>query len=250
MARIGHSIIYALTESGQAPTVESIRYIGKTSWKSGYRLWAHIKDVRRGSTLHVHNWMRRLSTDPTIHCLLITSHEDAGFYERLLIAAFKNHGARLTNLTDGGEGVIGLRHSNESRQRMSASHRGVKLGEAHAAKLRDVLRTVARLPQTLAARAKSIKEVTARPEVRAKMSAAAKKRRLTDEDKAKISLTLTGKKQSVETKEKRAAKLRGRKVTDAVLIAIRARNSRPEYRELQRQIALAAWKKRKEVRHR
>lgn len=44
--------------------------------------------------------------------------------EKKSIAAFREIGVALCNLTDGGDGVSGHKHSLETRKKMSESHKG------------------------------------------------------------------------------------------------------------------------------
>jgi len=49
----------------------------------------------------------------------------------------KKHGGLLHNITDGGEGVSGMVHSEESREKIGKAFRGKKLSEKHKEKLRQ-----------------------------------------------------------------------------------------------------------------
>ena len=49
---------------------------------------------------------------------------DAHRLEKLLIASYRAAGVRLTNLTDGGDGISGHRHSEETKAKISASNMG------------------------------------------------------------------------------------------------------------------------------
>ena len=64
----------------------------------------------------------------------------------------------LVNMTDGGDGVSGHKHSSDSRSRMSESHRGVPLSKKH----RDNMLA-------------SVREANKRPEVKQRRSAIANK---------------------------------------------------------------------------
>lgn len=61
-------------------------------------------------------------------------------FEMVLIKGLRKAGANLCNLTDGGEGVSGFKHSAESKERMKITNRGkaksgYKLSEEHRKKL-------------------------------------------------------------------------------------------------------------------
>lgn len=60
--------------------------------------------------------------------------------ERLHIERLRAEGYNLANATIGGEGVTGLRHTAESKEKMAAAKRGKRLSEAHRAALSASLR--------------------------------------------------------------------------------------------------------------
>lgn len=67
---------------------------------------------------HLACWIRSLEMWP-IACVLETAPESLlGATEQRWIREMKQYGARLTNLTAGGEGTIGWRHSTEARDKM------------------------------------------------------------------------------------------------------------------------------------
>lgn len=83
------------------------------------------------------------------------SERDALETECRWIAQFKREGIALCNQTDGGEGVSGLAHSDETRAKLSAANMGKK----------HTVESKAKISAALMGRALS-------PETRAKMSAA------------------------------------------------------------------------------
>lgn len=103
--------------------------------------------------------------------------------ERHWIAHYLEQGARLTNGTVGGEGIDGYRFTEEQRQRMSESHRGLPsplrgraLTEEVKAKVRE-----ARNKQD-----PPFKGRTHSSETRAKIAAAKQGRKMTPEARAKM----------------------------------------------------------------
>lgn len=108
------------------------------------------------------------------------TEDEAFVIEKQRIAFWRANGGALTNMTDGGEGVSGLKHSPESIARVVARN----LGRKHS------------------------------QETRAKMSAARMGRPMSDVSKARLSAAHTGKKQAPHTPEHRAkisAAAKGRK---------------------------------------
>ena len=52
-------------------------------------------------------------------------------HEILLISCFKDMVYKLANLTNGGEGMAGMKFTEEHRQKMSKAHTGKVLSDAH-----------------------------------------------------------------------------------------------------------------------
>jgi group I intron endonuclease len=118
------------------------------------------------------------------------TNDEALELEILLIGEAREAGLPLCNLTDGGEGLVGFKHSEESRRKMRISNRGKtksghKLSAEHRQKLSD-----AHMGKTLS------------EEHRAILSEAQKGRVVTAETRSKISAALTGKPISEEHKAK------------------------------------------------
>ena len=248
-----HSIIYALTLAGEDPIPGNVRYIGRSVQLPSERLRKHIlaAQFHRGNSYHCRAWISKTIADGgsiAIHTLLRVDHEHSGHFERLLILCFRNLGARLTNLTDGGDGQIGRQVSEESRRKMSESRKGRKVSESHRRFLAAHLKRIASLDHVKQARAKAIREVTSRPEVRRKISESNRGKIITAEQRARISRTLTGKTQSEKTKAKRVSTLREKYWNDPqwrINYREKCRQRQPsaESLELMRQGALRRWAK-------
>lgn len=98
----------------------SIRYVGITKLLLSERLRHHIKRSRKGRTYR-DNWIRSLGYNPVIKLLEGTNDTARETY---WIKYYKDQGCRLTNLTEGGEGITGYRHTPEGRSKMSAKQKG------------------------------------------------------------------------------------------------------------------------------
>jgi hypothetical protein len=86
-------------------------YIGKGSEKRAY-----AKDNRNPYWQHIVGKHGR-----TVDMLAGWDQEaDAFLHEQFLIACFKDMGYQLANITDGGEGVSGHKHSAQTKAKMSA----------------------------------------------------------------------------------------------------------------------------------
>ena len=69
---------------------------------------------------------------PTIHLLDEVSSDGWEFWERFYISLFRSWGFNLTNSTPGGDGIPkGFKFSQETRDRMSSSHKGLKFSDEH-----------------------------------------------------------------------------------------------------------------------
>jgi hypothetical protein len=66
--------------------------------------------------------------------------QEALQYEIDGIAALKEAGYNLCNITDGGEGVSGLKHSEKAKEAMRQAKTGLKHSEEHKAKISATLK--------------------------------------------------------------------------------------------------------------
>ena len=129
--------------------------------------------------------------------------------ERALIAFFRQQGFTLTNLTSGGQGMTGYRHSDEFKKNRSAA----MLGDMNPAKRLEVRAKISskllgdsnpmKRPEVRAKRSGDHNPCK-RPDVRAKLSGenSVSKR---PEVRAKISLAKKGQTHSAETRAKMSA---------------------------------------------
>lgn len=109
--------IYVLVE----PNCGEIRYIGKTVKPLSARLNHHFFEARNGVKNHRCNWIRFLFSKgylPKIQ--LIGEIEGDGCKEEIAwIKYFRDEGLDLVNETDGGDGTVGHKHSEDTRFKMS-----------------------------------------------------------------------------------------------------------------------------------
>jgi hypothetical protein len=149
------------------PRTNLIRYIGKGR---GKRAWDF--SARYG---HHKNWLKQLKDaglEPRVELIETDKTEEQAFeLERLWVAACRSSFQPLTNLTDGGEGLSGLVHSEETRKKISENH---------------VLRGPGR-ETALQKMSEAGKGKTHSDETRKKMSEAGKGKTLSDETRKKMS---------------------------------------------------------------
>lgn len=187
--RPGFTLLYALTEPEQAFSISTVRYIGKTDRHPDYRFKKHIESALyfKNWDYHALRWIRKLLREgrqPVMHLLASVPSEYGSAAEVRLIQSFRAAGARLTNSTIGGEGCLGLKHSEEAKRKNSERQRGRKGSEK----------------QRQAASEFNKKRWT--PEARKRHSELMKRVPFTDERRQKISAALMGSKVSEETKTK------------------------------------------------
>lgn len=86
-----------------------IRYIGYTAFTPEQRLKDHIGGAQKRNDTHKQKWIRKLlrgGLTPVIIVLELFNSKDWKHKERHWIAEHRAKGHRLTNSTDGGEGLI------------------------------------------------------------------------------------------------------------------------------------------------
>lgn len=136
-------IVYALVD----PRDGQVRYVGKSA--TGMKRPNEYRYLCGAEKTYKANWIRQLlmlGLDYEVVVLeRLATKDQLPFAEKKWIAALRFAGARLTNMTDGGDGQCGLKHSaeaiakisaanatrvwsTESRQRLSESKRGNKCG--------------------------------------------------------------------------------------------------------------------------
>lgn len=97
------------------PETNEIRYIGRTIQTLLNRLKKHLKADDKS---HRVNWIKSLSKkglEPKIELICeTTTFDDCCELERFYINKYKKLGLKLVNMTDGGDGSIGFKHSDET----------------------------------------------------------------------------------------------------------------------------------------
>lgn len=151
---------------------------------------------------HHTNIVSKYGHDNILICSMECSTEDSAFdLERGLIKRLRAMGVEIVNCTDGGEGVSGLRMSDEAKQKMRAKKVGRKLSAEHIEKIRK----------------SQIGKVMS-PEAREKVSLARKGAKFSDEHKRKLKEARLGSRLAQETIRKLREKAIGSKwITDGIL---------------------------------
>ncbi len=134
---IPFATIYALSEPGKQRTLDNARYIGKTIWTLQDRLNAHFWHRNHADT-YKDRWIRQLWSSglkPVIWPVGFCSVEAGSALEMRFIKALKGR-AKLTNLTDGGEGLLGYTHRPETVAKIVKANRGKKRSPEFCAAIR------------------------------------------------------------------------------------------------------------------
>lgn len=162
--------IYVLRD----PETGEVRYVGKTTQRLCSRLTGHMQC---NPETHSGRWIKLLRDKglrPLIE-LIEEAGDDWPERERHWISHYRDSGASLTNLSQGGDGHNGFHTSEETRAKLSAASKGKK-----------------------------------RPGISAKLSAAFKGRVVSDQTREKIAAGLRGKEIPAEVRERISATLTGR----------------------------------------
>lgn len=112
--------IYCLID----PRTNKIRYVGKADDPDD-RLKHHL---RERETTHKAKWIVSLKKRGLQPRLAILEEVRPGAWkerEQFWIAYLREQGCDLTNLTKGGDGTIGFRHSEKTKARLSEAKRGI-----------------------------------------------------------------------------------------------------------------------------
>lgn len=217
--------IYALID----PRNNECRYVGKSvRVKARYHRHCNPQDDNK---THSACWVRSLlPLKPKLVILEEVASEHWVEAEQFWIAYMKGLGARLTNLTVGGEGVLGIKVGEETRAKMSKSQSGrvspmkgkshsedtlkrmseVKLGKLKSEETKNKMSEAQKghevKESTRAKLSESHKVIFNTPEMFAKMSKVRKGRVTSEETKVKLAIASTGKTRSAEARAKMSEK--------------------------------------------
>jgi len=176
-------------------------YIGKGDEK-------RIKEIHRKNNPHHCNIVNKYGKENIIVRSILCRNEKHAFeLEVKLIAALRNGGVKLANMTDGGDGVSGYVHTDEARAKMSEAKIGTPRSDETKAKIGNANRGRVVSEETrvkIGAAGKGMKHTE---ETKAKISESSKGRTHTEESKAKISASGKGKGKGVPKSEEHKSKI-------------------------------------------
>jgi hypothetical protein len=168
----------------------SVFYIGKGC---GRRAWSnkdrnpHWKNIVAKHGEHKVEILARWNTE-----------QEAFEHEIFLIDTFRSMGKTLANIANGGEGPTGMRHSDETKQKISKIHKGKKLSIQQIEMIKKSSTGRKHSVETKAYLTKLNKERILTPEQRERILAAHVGKKHSEETRKKISLSRMGKVMSVE----------------------------------------------------
>jgi hypothetical protein len=197
---------YMHCRPGQSAPFYIGKGVGRRAWHKG------------GRNKHWHNVVAKNGFD--VHILARwPSEREAIDHEVFLIDTFRSAGIELCNVTSGGEGASGMRHTDEAKAKVSAANKGrsqsTEWREALANRMRGRIVTeserdkkrarmtgIEKTPELIESYLPALRAAMAKPEVRAKIAAAARKRTHSAETRAKMAASARGRKHSAETRAK------------------------------------------------
>tara|TARA_B110000977_G_C10864877_1_gene411214 strand:- start:50 stop:682 length:633 start_codon:yes stop_codon:yes gene_type:complete len=108
---------------------DEYRYIGKTI-NIRKRFTSHKRSAKKGENLPVYRWMKAKGVE-NIELLVLEEADNESLFEleRSWILKSRLGGHRLLNLTDGGEGAMGYRHTEKQKKEWSEERKGSIAGE-------------------------------------------------------------------------------------------------------------------------
>lgn len=118
----------------------NIRYVGKTKNEPRKRLYKHILECKSEEISHKINWIKSLLNKgerPIIEVIDEVPEGEWQFWEEYWISQLKSWGFQLTNLTIGGDGGNGYKHTSDSKKKMSKSKLVSKLSEEQKKKISE-----------------------------------------------------------------------------------------------------------------
>ena len=125
--------IYTLTD----PLTNEIRYVGKTT-NPKRRFKQHLNQAKE-KNLYSKRWIQGLleqGHEPIMTIIEKINREQWRERERHWIEYYRDQGAPLTNLSEGGQGCQGIHHTPEACEKIRRARQGMKFPEEHRTALR------------------------------------------------------------------------------------------------------------------
>ena len=200
-----YGVVYLLVDG-----TNDFEYVGQTTQTVEERFKQHAKDdYYIGRAIRAHG-AENFDTAILKEC---ASKEELDLWEKHFIKSRNTKAPNGYNLTDGGEGIVGLERSPEHCAKLSASKKGKPLSLDHCKKIAMALSGVPKSPEHVAKVAAANTGKKRSPESCARMSASKKGKKRSPEAIAKTAAANTGKKRTLEQRAKISAGNTGKKRT-------------------------------------
>jgi len=127
-----HSAMACVYTLSRASDLE-VRYIGISKYETAEkRFKIHARASKHGVVYPIYDWMRKYDDVTATTVATNLSWEEACKIEIKMIAEYRSiKNNRLLNLSDGGQGPSGYKHSEESLHRLSTALKGRSLTDEH-----------------------------------------------------------------------------------------------------------------------
>jgi hypothetical protein len=187
---------------------------GEPPFYVGKGLLKRVKLISRKNKYHTNIVNKYGKENIIVRSMLCRSEQHALDLEVKMIAALRNGGVKLTNMTDGGEGASGYITSEETRIKLSVANTGKIRSDETRAKISVAATGRVISEETREKLSTSHKGNAISDETKAKIKAAAIGRVKSEEHRAKLAAAQTGKVYSEESKAKMSASKKGRVIPD------------------------------------
>jgi hypothetical protein len=106
-------------------------YVGKTSTSLSIRLKGHKYNSNSRDNLNARVFKKSINEGNSPEIVLIDEGDSINIneLEQWYISYFKSIGLKLTNMTDGGDGLCGLQFTDNHKLLISQNKKGIKLSE-------------------------------------------------------------------------------------------------------------------------
>jgi len=190
--------IYTLSH----PITNEVRYIGFTSRSSlDKRLKEHLKDKRKTKRV---SWIKSLlnkELKPVIEQLDSCNFDNWKQLEQYWIAQFRAWGFNLVNLTNGGEGAIGYKHTEKQKLNNSLRNKGKIISQETRDKISKNKKGIKHSEKTKKKLSQSHIGILNSEKTRKKISDGNRGKTVSVESRQKISKALKGKKKKFKERD-------------------------------------------------